>query len=47
MQMPPDERRKEIKKLEENMRYEAEMLNFEEAVTLRDTIRKLKNIETK
>ena len=47
LQMPPDERRKEIKKLEENMRYEAEMLNFEEAAALRDIIRKLKNIETK
>ncbi len=47
LQMPPDEMEKEIKKMEENMRYEAEMLNFEEAAKLRDVIRKLKNIETK
>lgn len=46
VQMPPDEREKEIKKMEENMRYAAEILNFEEAARLRDIIRKLKNIET-
>jgi excinuclease ABC subunit B len=41
-QLPPGELKKEIKKMTEMMRYEAEMLNFEEAARLRDKIRKLK-----
>jgi len=32
----------EIKKLEDMMRYEAEVLNFEKAATLRDKIREIK-----
>jgi len=34
--------KKEIKKLEEMMKYEAEVLNFEKAATLRDKIREIK-----
>jgi excinuclease ABC subunit B len=41
-QLPPKELSKEIKKLEENMRYEAETLNFEEAARLRDVVREMK-----
>ncbi len=41
-QLPPSELRKEIKKLEEQMKYEAEVLNFEKAATLRDKIRDIK-----
>ncbi len=41
-QLPPKELQKEIKKLTEMMRYEAENLNFEEAARLRDQIKDLK-----
>jgi len=34
--------KKEIKKLEDMMRYEAEVLNFEKAASLRDKIREIK-----
>jgi excinuclease ABC subunit B len=44
MQLPPNELKKEVKKLTEMMRYEAEMLNFEEAAKLRDKVRDLKKI---
>ena len=43
-QLPPNELKKEIKKLEEDMKYEAETLNFERAASLRDRIRELKKI---
>lgn len=42
IQLPPRELKKEIKKLEEIMKYEAEMLNFEKAASLRDKIRDIK-----
>lgn len=45
MQLPQTELKKELKKLTEMMRYEAEMLNFEEAAKLRDRIRDIKKIE--
>jgi excinuclease ABC subunit B len=45
MQLPPTELKKELKKLTEMMRYEAEMLNFEEAAKLRDKIREIKKIQ--
>ncbi|EKE00434.1 MAG: hypothetical protein ACD_22C00024G0005 [uncultured bacterium] len=41
-QLPPTELKKELKKLTENMKYQAEMLNFEEAAKLRDKIRDIK-----
>jgi excinuclease ABC subunit B len=41
-QLPPAELKKEVKKLEELMKYEAEVLNFEKAATLRDKIREIK-----
>jgi len=41
-QLPPTELKKEIKKLEDMMRYEAEVLNFEKAASLRDKIREIK-----
>lgn len=41
-QLPPSELKKEIKKLEDRMKYEAEVLNFEKAATLRDKIREIK-----
>ena len=41
-QLPPLELKKEIKKLEEMMKYEAEVLNFEKAASLRDKIREIK-----
>jgi excinuclease ABC subunit B len=43
-QLPPDELKKEIRKFEKLMRYEAEMLNFEEAAVLRDKVRDLKKL---
>ncbi len=43
-QLPPRELKKEVKKLEDAMKYEAEMLNFEQAARLRDKIRELKKI---
>ncbi|MBI2415017.1 excinuclease ABC subunit UvrB [candidate division WWE3 bacterium] len=41
-QLPPDELKKQIKKLTEMMKYEAEMMNFEKAAILRDKIRAAK-----
>jgi len=41
-QLPPPELKKEIKKLENLMRYEAKVLNFEKAAVLRDKIREIK-----
>ncbi len=41
-QLPPTELKKEIKKLEDMMKYEAEVLNFEKAASLRDKIRDIK-----
>jgi excinuclease ABC subunit B len=43
-QLPPKELKREIKNLEKEMRYEAEMLNFESAAALRDKIRDLYKI---
>ena len=40
--LPPKELKKEIKRITEMMRYEAEMLNFEKAAVLRDKIREVK-----
>ena len=40
--LPPDLIKKEIKKLELSMKYEAENLNFEKAASIRDEIRKIK-----
>jgi excinuclease ABC subunit B len=42
MQLPPTELKKEVKRLEKLMKYEAEMLNFEKAAVLRDEIREIK-----
>jgi excinuclease ABC subunit B len=41
-QLPPEELKKEIKRLTELMKYEAEMLNFEKAAVLRDKVREVK-----
>jgi excinuclease ABC subunit B len=43
-QLPPEELKKEIKKLEKAMVYEAEILAFEKAATLRDKARELKKL---
>ena len=43
--LPPPELRKEIKKLIEMMRYEAEILNFEKAAVLRDKLREVRKYE--
>ena len=40
--LPPKELKKEIKRMEETMQFEAENLNFEEAARLRDKIRELR-----
>ena len=40
--LPPRELKKELKNLEKEMRYEAEMLNFERAALLRDRVRDIK-----
>ncbi len=45
-QLPPKELSRHIKKLEEEMRYEAQLLNFEAAAQIRDEIRKLKKIQS-
>ncbi len=45
MMLPPRELTKHIKKLEEQMRYEAETLNFELAANIRDEIKKLKKLQ--
>lgn len=44
MQMSPDNLKKEIKKMEKQMKYEAEMLNFEEAAKLRDEIKNVRKM---
>lgn len=44
-QLPPDELKKEIKKLTELMKYEAEMLNFEKAAVLRDKVKEAKKYQ--
>ena len=41
--LPPNELKKEIKRIESEMKYQAEMLNFEQAAALRDLARSLKN----
>ena len=41
-QLPPSELKEEVKKMEELMKYEAEVLNFEKAAILRDKIREIK-----
>lgn len=43
-QMPPQEIKKYIKNLEKEMKYEAEVLNFEKAAVLRDKTRELRKI---
>ena len=43
-QLPPKELKKEIKNLEKEMVYEAEVLNFEKAAVLRDRVRELKKL---
>jgi len=43
-QLPPNELKKVIKNLEKEMKYEAEVLNFERAAVLRDKIRDLKKV---
>ena len=43
-ELPPEEIKKEVNKLEKEMKYEAENLNFERAAVLRDKIRDLKKI---
>jgi excinuclease ABC subunit B len=42
--LPPNELKKEIKRLEQEMKYQAEMLNFEQAARLRDLVRALKQL---
>ncbi len=42
--LPPKELGKHIKRLEEEMRYEAEMLNFEMAASIRDQLKALKKL---
>lgn len=42
--LPPKELQKHIKRLEEEMRYEAEMLNFETAASIRDQLKVLKKL---
>jgi excinuclease ABC subunit B len=44
MQLPPNELKAEIRRLEEEMRYQAETLNFEEAARLRDQVKDLKKM---
>jgi len=41
-EMPPPKVKKHISLLEKEMKYEAEMLNFEQAAALRDKIREIK-----
>ena len=45
-QLPPSELEKEIKNLENMMKYEAEVLNFEKAAVLRDKIREIRKTST-
>jgi excinuclease ABC subunit B len=42
--LPPNELKKEIKRLESEMKYQAEMLNFEQAVDLRDLLKSIRKI---
>jgi len=42
--LPPKDLEKELRKLSEEMRYEAEILNFEKAAQLRDEVKKIKKI---
>jgi excinuclease ABC subunit B len=42
--LPPSELKKEIKRLEQEMKYQAEMLNFEQAARLRDLVKSLKKL---
>ena len=42
--LPPKDLEKELKRLSEEMRYEAEVLNFEKAASLRDEVKKIKKI---
>ena len=42
-ELPPEELKKELKRFTEMMKYEAEVLNFEEAAKLRDKIRLIKS----
>jgi excinuclease ABC subunit B len=41
-QLPPNELKREVKKLSELMKYEADMLNFEKAAVLRDKVKEAK-----
>jgi excinuclease ABC subunit B len=43
-QLPPEHIKKEVKTLEKEMKYEAEMLNFEKAALLRDKIKDLRRL---
>ena len=45
-QLPPSELKKEITNLENMMKYEAEVLNFEKAAVLRDKIREIRKLTT-
>ena len=40
--LPPHELNKEVRKLELEMKFQAENLNFEEAAKVRDLVRKIK-----
>jgi excinuclease ABC subunit B len=42
--LPPKDLEKELKKLTQEMAYEAEMLNFEKAAQLRDEVKKIKKV---
>lgn len=42
--LPPSVLKKEIKRLEQEMKYQAEMLNFEQAAVIRDLVKKLKSV---
>ena len=42
--LPPKDLERELKKLKEEMNYEAEMLNFEKAAQVRDEIKKIKKL---
>jgi len=42
--LPPKDLEKELKKLTQEMAYEADMLNFEKAAQLRDEVKKIKKI---
>ncbi len=42
--LPPKDLEKELKKLTEEMKYEAEILNFEKAASIRDEVKKIRKI---